>query len=104
MAKKFTANDVDCIDINGKSLANLRGRVSGVNALFAPAREVPFRDRWFDLVFTAGVLIHQPQVSLPLVMNEVVRCSRRWVLAMEYHADGIVEVPYRGPAGPLVKH
>jgi pseudaminic acid biosynthesis-associated methylase len=103
IAKKVPPRDVYGIDINEKALATLRERVPGVNAMYAPAREVPFRDRWFDLVFTAGVLIHQPLVSLPLVMNEVVRCSRKYVLAMEYHADTLTEVPYRGHAGALFK-
>jgi SAM-dependent methyltransferase len=42
-----------------------------------PARELPFRDAWFDLVFTVGLLIHIPEESLPLVMSEVVRTIHR---------------------------
>ena len=41
----------------------------------------------FDLTFTTGVLIHQPPDSLPIVMNEIVRCSRRYVLCGEYYAE-----------------
>ena len=36
-------------------------------------------------------------------MNEVVRCSRRYVLCGEYHADGVEEVPYRGQRDVLFK-
>jgi pseudaminic acid biosynthesis-associated methylase len=91
------------VDVNEKALAELTRRVPGVNALWSPARELPFRDGWFDLVFTMGVLIHQPEATLPLVMAEMVRCSRRWVLCGEYHAEDTVEVPYRGQEGALFK-
>jgi ubiquinone/menaquinone biosynthesis C-methylase UbiE len=90
------------IDINESALDRIRGRLH-VNAIWSPARELPFRDRLFDLVFTAGVLIHQPETTLPLVMAEVVRTSRRYVLALEYHASETVEVAYRGHEGALFK-
>jgi hypothetical protein len=62
----------------------------------ASAAELPFVDHCFDLVFTMGVLIHQPDESLGRVMSEVVRCSARLVLCAEYYAPEPTEVPYRG--------
>ncbi|MCU0268688.1 MAG: methyltransferase domain-containing protein [Acidimicrobiales bacterium] len=91
------------IDINAKAIAHLHQRLPGVNAVWSPGRELPFRDRWFDLVFTMGVLIHQPEATLPLVMAEMVRASRRWVLMGEYYAATTEEVPYRGVDGALFR-
>ena len=91
------------VDVNEAALGRVRANVPGVNAIRAVARELPFRDRWFDLVFTMGVLIHQPEETLPLVMAEIVRCSGRFVLWGEYHADERTETPYRGQRGALVK-
>jgi pseudaminic acid biosynthesis-associated methylase len=91
------------IDVNEGALELLRSRLPRINAVAGQARSLPFRDREFDLVFTAGVLIHQPETTLPLVMSEVLRCSRRYVLALEYHADDVTEVPYRGVEGALFK-
>ena len=34
-------------------------------------------------------------------MDEIVRCSRRYVLCGEYHADELEEVRYRGEEGAL---
>jgi pseudaminic acid biosynthesis-associated methylase len=99
---RVSPRDVYGIDINESALDTIRRRLR-VNAIWSPARELPFRDRYFDLVFTAGVLIHQPETTLPLVMAEVVRTSRRYVLALEYHANETVEVPYRGHEGALFK-
>ena len=97
------ARQVWGIDINEAALTQLRVSLPGVNALWSPARELPFRDGYLDLVFTAGVLIHQPEESLSQVMSEIVRCSRRWVLCMEYFSGNTVEVPYRGNVRALFK-
>ena len=91
------------VDINLKALAELRRTVPDVNAMWSLGRELPLRDRWFDLVFTTGVLIHQPESTLPLVMAEIVRCSRHYVLCGEYFADETTEVSYRNQSGALFK-
>ena len=38
------------------------------------------------------------------MMDEIVRCSRRYVLCGEYRADDLEEVPYRGQEGALFRH
>lgn len=91
------------VDINLKALSELRRTFPQLNILWSPAREMPFRDKWFDLVFTIGVLIHQPESTLPLVMSEIVRCSRRYLLCGEYFAEQTTEVPYREQRGVLFK-
>lgn len=91
------------VDINRTAITRLRERLPSVNAIWSPGRDLPFRDRLFDLVFTMGVLIHQPEITLPLVMSEMVRCSGRYVLCGEYFAEDTVEVPYRGHDGALFK-
>ncbi len=95
--------DLYGVDINLKALDELHRKLPSVNAVWSPARELPFRDCWFDLVFTMGVLIHQPLELLPIVMSEIVRCSRRWILCGEYYSEELTEVPYRGQAGALFK-
>ncbi|HYE99495.1 MAG TPA: pseudaminic acid biosynthesis-associated methylase [Planctomycetota bacterium] len=103
VAGRVPARDVHGVDINESALAKLRAQHPEINATWTRARELPFRDRWFDLVYTMGVLIHQPPDTLPLVMSEIVRCSSRYVLAGEYYAEQLTEVPYRGQAGALYK-
>ncbi|MGE0395422.1 MAG: pseudaminic acid biosynthesis-associated methylase [Kofleriaceae bacterium] len=103
IAKRVPEDGVYGIDINRKALARLRAQIPTVNALHSPARNLPFRDAFFDLTFTMGVLIHQPPETLPLVMNEIVRCSRRYVLCGEYASDKPTEVAYRGQTGALFK-
>lgn len=103
LARLLPAERLWGIDVNHQALAAMQRIVPGANAAWSVARELPFRDRWFDLVFTVGLLIHQPDDTLPLVMAEIVRCSNRWVLCGEYHADEPTDVNYRGEAGILLK-
>lgn len=91
------------VEINRKALRRLHAEVPDVNGIWNRARELPFRDGWFDLTFTMGVLIHQPEASLGTVMSEMVRSSRRWVLCAEYYGATTEEVPYRGQEGALFR-
>jgi pseudaminic acid biosynthesis-associated methylase len=96
-------HDVWGVDINEDALALARLHAPGVNVVASRARRLPFRDEVADLAFTVGVLIHQPETTLPIVMAEIVRCSGRFVLWAEYHAPATEEVPYRGEAGALYR-
>ena len=97
------AHDLWGVNVNDAAIEAMHALVPGMNAVWGVARELPFRDRFFDLTFTVGLLIHQPDATLPLAMQELVRCSRRWILCGEYHADERTDVQYRGHEGVLIK-
>jgi pseudaminic acid biosynthesis-associated methylase len=65
--------------------------------------DLPFADGSFDLVFTAGVLIHVPPENLTAALEELHRCSCRYLLAAEYAAAEETAVPYRGHTDLLWK-
>lgn len=71
----------------------------GLIVLPGDAYALPFDDASFDLVFTSGVLIHVPPDRLEDAMAEIVRVSRRYVLAIEYYAETDTEVRYRDRDG-----
>jgi spore coat polysaccharide biosynthesis protein SpsF len=99
----LAAGEVYGVDVSHPALRRIRERLPTVNAVSAAARSLPFRDSLFELVFTAGVLIHQPDSTLPLVMSEIVRVSRRLVLGVEYQSSEQVEIAYHGESGALFK-
>ena len=103
ICKNISPQKIYGVDINIKALQHLHRELPGINALWSKAINLPFRREGFDLVFTAGVLIHQPEDSLLLIMDEVVRCPRRYVLCIEYFAEECIEVPYRGQKNALFK-
>lgn len=47
----------------------------GINIIRGTADDIPFRDGYFDLVFTSGVLIHINPQSIGKVLREIYRCS-----------------------------
>jgi pseudaminic acid biosynthesis-associated methylase len=103
IARMVDPRGVFGIDVSQDAVVALRDRIPTINAVCGLARDLPFRDAFFDLSFTTGVLIHQPDESLIDVMAEIVRVSRRYILAGEYFAEAQVELPYRGESGALFK-
>jgi len=86
-------------DVNRHALE--RARAAGHRHLMnceAADLHTYFGDGSFDLVFTAGVLIHVPPTQLFNVMYAIAQASLRWVVAVEYnsHSGLEEEVEYRG--------
>lgn len=60
-------------------------------------------DGMFDIIFTAGVLIHVAPENLQAMMQQIVDASAQYVLAVEYAALQEEEVEYRGHSERLWK-
>jgi pseudaminic acid biosynthesis-associated methylase len=103
IAEQLGAANVAGVDVNETALTMLAEQLPDADLRCAPAVGLPFADDSFDLVFTMGVLIHVAPNDLEPAMRQVIRCSRRYVLAGEYYASDVTEVPYRGQEGALYK-
>lgn len=57
---------------------------------------LPFRDNGFDLVYTAGVLIHVEPDRFDRAISEISRVASKWILCVEYHSPEQVSIPHRG--------
>ena len=49
----------------------------------------------YDLVYTAGVLIHISPVTLPLIIKKMDNLSKKFIFGFEYYSDDLVEIQYR---------
>lgn len=74
-----------------------------INVVQGSGFDLPFKDAFFDVVCTNGVLIHIAPADLPRIMTEMVRCSRRYIWGFEYYAMATTTVNYRGNEGFLWK-
>ena len=63
----------------------------------------PLTDKKAALTFTAGVLIHINPERLPVVYNNLVSLSSRYILVAEYYNPTPTEVSYRGHSERLFK-
>lgn len=86
----FPDAEVCGVEPNKHALAFATGAIPG------NIYDLPFKNVYFDLAFTAGVLIHIPPQRLAEALKEVVRVSRRYVLAVEYFAEKDTSISYRG--------
>lgn len=68
------------------------------------AQCLPFDDNSFDIVCTIGVLIHIPPDVIEAALDEIVRCSKRWIIGSEYYAPTQTELLYRGQRGVMWKN
>lgn len=93
--------DVWGIDIQRTAVQRAWAERGGGNFVVGSLFDLPFRDGWFDLAFTCGVLIHVPPSGLADAMAEMHRVSRRYLLCAEYHDDAEVAVPWRGQGSAL---
>jgi pseudaminic acid biosynthesis-associated methylase len=58
------------------------------------ALDIPFKDGFFDLVYTCDVLIHIAPHDLGTVMDEMYRVTRDAIWGFEYYATEITEISY----------
>jgi pseudaminic acid biosynthesis-associated methylase len=70
----------------------------------ASAFDIPFKDEWFDLVFTSGVLIHIHPNDVINAIKEIYRCTNKHIWGFEYFSpEGYKEIVYRGKSNLLWK-
>jgi pseudaminic acid biosynthesis-associated methylase len=91
------------IEPQAYAVKRARARAPELGVLQATAFDLPFRDAWFDLAFTSGVLIHISPADVGRALDEIYRVSRRWIVAIEYDGPEEQEIHYRGHAGALWK-
>ncbi len=84
------------VELQWEAIEIAQRKLGRANIVQGTALEIPFRDDWFDLVFTSGVLIHISPEDLPQAMKEIHRCSKRCILGDEYWSPETVHIPYRG--------
>jgi len=101
MLKQLGFKNLYGIDVN-LSAIELSGK--DIKAIFGDANDIPFKDDFFDLVMTNGLLIHIPPDNINRVLDEIHRCSKKFILCYEYFNDRCAEIIYHGHMGLLWKN
>lgn len=84
------------IELQSYAVELSKSRTKNINIIQGNAFDIPFKDNYFDLVFTSGVLIHILPDDLVYVMKEIYRCSREYIFGFEYYSENRIEIEYRG--------
>jgi len=91
------------IELQQDAVEKSKQQTNGINIIQGSGYDIPFKDGYFDLVFTAGVLIHIAPENHKKIMSEMVRCSKKYIWGFEYFSEQIVDINYRGNNGFLWK-
>jgi pseudaminic acid biosynthesis-associated methylase len=84
------------IELQDYAVELSKSRTQSINIIKGSALDIPYKDGYFDMVFTSGLLIHISPSDLNLVMSEIHRCTRKCIWGFEYYSDKHTEVVYRG--------
>jgi len=101
--EKMGFNNLWGIEINKKALQIARENKS-LNLIESSAFELPFKDEFFNLVFTSRVLIHIYPKDLPKVIDEMYRTTRKYIWCFEYFSNECQEIIYRKHENRLWKN
>lgn len=92
------------IELQDYAVEIARKRTNSLNIVKGSAFEIPFRDNYFDVVFTSGVLIHISPDDIKKVLDEMYRCTSSYIWGFEYYIpQGYQQVNYRGKDNLLWK-
>ncbi len=84
------------IEINEYAIRRAHGLFPGVQIMKASAFNLPFKDCYFDLVFTSGVLIHIAPKDVGRAIVEIHRTAKSLIWGFEYFDPVYAVIPYRG--------
>src|SRR3989344_2294007 len=83
------------IDINATALTQAK-QIPDTNIVYGSVLDIPFKDGYFDIVFTSCVLIHIHPHDLPHAIDEIYHVSRRYICGFEYYSPSCTPLKYRG--------
>jgi pseudaminic acid biosynthesis-associated methylase len=84
------------VEVNRYAIESSKEYLKDIDIVYGDVKDIPFKDGFFDLVFTSGLLIHIPTVDMSQCLNEICRCSNRYIWGYEYYADDHQHIDYRG--------
>lgn len=91
------------IELQRYAVEEAKKLTKDINVICGSGFDLPFKDNYFDLVCTNGVLIHISPDDLPKIMAEMYRCSNKYIWGFEYYAPETTEINYRGHTNYLWK-
>lgn len=84
------------IEIFDEAVEAAKRHTTNINIIQGSAFDIPFKDGYFDLVFTSGLLIHIAPDDLTAVMSEIHRVSGKYIWGYEYFSETHRSINYRG--------
>lgn len=84
------------VELQHYAVEKSKALTKGINIIQGSGFDIPFKDKFFDLAFTSGVLIHISPNDINVILDEIYRVSKRYIWGFEYFSDVHTEIAYRG--------
>ncbi|MGA1941132.1 pseudaminic acid biosynthesis-associated methylase [Arcobacter sp. YIC-310] len=84
------------IEIQERAINYAKKRADNLNIIKGDALDIPFKDGFFDVVFTSGVLIHISPKNIGNAIDEIYRVSKNYIWGFEYYAQEYTDLLYQG--------
>ena len=88
-------NNLYGIELQNYAVELSKSRTKRINIIEGSAFDVPYKDSYFDLVFTSGLLIHINPSDISMAVKEIYRCTKEYIWGFEYYADKYTDILYR---------
>lgn len=103
LLKKMGFLNLYGIELDQNAIRHSIKNIDGITIIQGDALNVPFKDGYFDLVFTSGLLIHINPRNIVKAVSEIYRCSNKYIWGFEYYSEIYSRINYRGHSNVLWK-
>ena len=92
--KKMGFKNLTGLEINKTAFSIAEKNNPDINFIHSSIEDFNSTEK-YDLVYTAGVLIHINPETLPLIITKMDKLSNKYIFGFEYFSDNLVEIKYR---------
>lgn len=93
--QKMGFNNLYGIEPQSYAVERSKELTKGINIIKADVFDIPFKDNYFDVIFTSGVLIHISPKHIQKAIKEIYRCSAKFIWGFEYYSQQYKQIEYR---------
>jgi pseudaminic acid biosynthesis-associated methylase len=92
--KKMGFSNLTGVEINTEAISIAKHNHPNLNFINSSIEEFNSNQK-YDLVYTAGVLIHINPNSLNSIISKIVSLSKKYIFGFEYFSETLTEIQYR---------
>lgn len=96
LLQKQGFNNLYGIEVLDYAVEKAKQLTKNIKIIQGSGFDIPFKDNYFDLVFTSGALIHIHPNDIKKIMTEIYRVSKMYIWGFEYYDDKYIAIEYRG--------
>jgi pseudaminic acid biosynthesis-associated methylase len=101
--QRFGFSNLFGIEIQRECVEESKKLWKNIDIIHSSGFDIPFKDNYFDLVFTNNVLIHISPDDINVVLSEMHRVSSKYIYGFEYFSEKYESIEYRGHKNLLWK-